>query len=116
MKKKPLKSFKKEKTEIWIHPEQRKDEKFIVNANENAWEKIKWRTKRKGKKSFHITTNEPLDSGLFPVFIKKQEYDDYIQGKFDMTDLEKEKKGSLVKKKLKRGSYKLEKDVTVFID
>lgn len=67
------------------HPEQRIGEMWIGNADEKSFKKMAWETKRKGKVPFNILTREPMDlvsDSLFPVFIKRKEYNDYRESKF----------------------------------
>lgn len=111
--KKPI--LKKSFVNLNLHPEQGGDELFIGNSNERAFKNMLWKTKRKGKVPYSIITNEPLlESKLFPVFIKKQERHDYIEGKFNLSDNLPNK--DRVKLKLKRGHYKIGKDIDIFID
>lgn len=83
------------------HPEQKEDEKYIGNCIDKVWDQILWKTKRKGVKPLRQTTGEFINSKkLYPVFIKQQEYVDYIEGKFNLIDNQPKK--LLIKKKLKR--------------
>lgn len=111
--KKPI--LKKSLINYESHPEQKDDELFIGNASERSFKNILWKTKRKGKIPYSVVTGKPLvDSNLFPIFITKQEKQDYIEGKFNLSDNLPNK--NKVKLKLKRGIFKLGKDALVFID
>ena len=57
------------------HPECRKDEVFVTNADSDSWPKIGWLTKRKGSVAYDAD-GKPLGKrwhGAFPVFAKKDE-------------------------------------------
>lgn len=83
-----LKKYKlKVKRELIKHPEQKDDEIFIGNGNEYSFKQIGWKTKRKGNKAYSLlpflkTGELVLVKNLFPVFIKKDEYISYRDGKF----------------------------------
>ena len=109
---------KKGKVEVFKHPEMEDGERWIGNGNEYTWKQIAWTTKRKGKVPYGVISNKPMDGRegrFFPIFIKEQEYQDYIQKKFNMKDLE-EKNGTIKKKKLKRGGHNLGKGIQVWVD
>ena len=55
------------------HPELRKGEMFLTNANVEGYSQIGWETKRSGMTAYDVNGN-PV-RGLFPVFVQKAEYD-----------------------------------------
>jgi hypothetical protein len=68
----------------FIHPEQKKDEVCIGNTNDDLYKRIGWKTKRKGKISYWIDNTKIDDTpNIFPVFVKKEEFDDFFNGKYE---------------------------------
>jgi len=83
----------------WRHPEAEKDEIYLGNSSNKVYKTIKWRTKRKGNVPYNILNNQPLKTDiLFPVFIKKDEWEEYTYGKdFSEIKIEGSKKYKLRK-------------------
>lgn len=77
-------NFKK----YWTHPEMKKDEVFIGNGDDGTFNDITWKTKRRGKKAYNYIQNKfnEVLPKLFPIFISKQEMEDYRNSKFVKED------------------------------
>jgi len=63
------------------HPELQKGEILLANGVDWNYNKLKWKTKRKGKIAYsilhlHRRVRIKIDS-LFPVFIKQSELEEY---------------------------------------
>ena len=56
------------------HPEMKEGEMFLTNSRDEGYSHIGWKTKRKGKVAFTIH-GYPVKTGLFPVFVQKEEHD-----------------------------------------
>ena len=61
------------------HPEIEDGEMFLSNADEEGYQGIGWKTKRRGNIAFGKSGNRVI--GLFPVFVQKQEYDEGMEMK-----------------------------------
>ena len=57
------------------HPEIHKGEMFLSNMNEEAFQKVRWNTKRSGVGVYDVRGNTIKYSDMFPVFVQKEEYD-----------------------------------------
>lgn len=55
------------------HPECRDDEYFLSNVTEKDYDRIGWKTKRKGIKTYKKNGEEFEEPGTFPVFVSKSE-------------------------------------------
>lgn len=57
------------------HPEALPHEVFILNADDELWPRIHWRTKRRGSRAINPVTGGTME-GRFPVFIDRTEIGD----------------------------------------
>jgi len=69
----------------FTHPETREGEVLICYTDESGYKKLAWKTKRKGVKviDYYNILELSDDHKLFPVFIQKEELDEYKTGKFE---------------------------------
>lgn len=58
------------------HPECGKDEFFLTNTFGSNFEKIGWKTKRKGKIAYDHDGIQINDDNFFPVFVKVSEVEE----------------------------------------
>lgn len=75
----------KYKLRFATHPEQKHDEIWMGHTSKVIYDKIKWKTKRKGDKIF-ITNKLQKHENLFPFFVKISEYIEFYEGKFIKED------------------------------
>ena len=59
------------------HSEIEDGEMFLSNITEEDYQKIGWKTKRRGNIAYDKSGN--IIIGLFPVFVQKQEYDEGME-------------------------------------
>jgi hypothetical protein len=60
----------------WKHPELEEGEVFLTNATIDEFDKIGWKTKRRGEIAYDINNNplSPINQpDLYPVFAKQSE-------------------------------------------
>ena len=65
------------------HPELEDGEMFLSNTNEEGYQRIRWKTKRRGEVAYNIDgiIIDKQSINLFPVFVQKQEYDEGMEMK-----------------------------------
>ncbi|MBU4482228.1 hypothetical protein L6278_00940 [Candidatus Parcubacteria bacterium] len=55
------------------HPELKEGEMFLINAGEEFYKELPWKTKRKGNKMFTVFGDPVENKTDFPIFINKSE-------------------------------------------
>lgn len=56
------------------HPEMGEDEFFLTNSDGTLYHHYGWKTKRKGNVAYD--RDGKVRPGMFPVFVKKKEFDE----------------------------------------
>ncbi len=55
------------------HPETREGEIFLCNITPSGFNQSKWKTKRKGEIAYDSHGKDISSTGLYPIFVSRQE-------------------------------------------